>query len=119
MMMAFAIAPDQFVLKSGQLAAHSASDSGIRKFCAQCGSPIVFESTMRRSYGVFAGTLDDAPRFKPDAQIYTSRRAAWPSVETSAEKLLHAGHCEQTFAVNWRCLEEHHCLVAKPLRARR
>lgn len=50
----------------------------LRKFCNQCGSPIMTDVTA--AAGVLfikAGTLDDASWVKPGAQIWCDSKASW------------------------------------------
>jgi hypothetical protein len=78
MMMVLAVAPEQFLLTAGQMSSYAATEEGARKFCAHCGSAILFERAKRPSaYGVFAGTLDDPSRFTPSRHLFDHRKASW------------------------------------------
>ena len=59
----------------------TSADSGHlarRGFCAQCGSPVLGGSSAAPELlVVFAGSLDDASRFVPQAVIFHSRAQPW------------------------------------------
>jgi hypothetical protein len=46
-------------------------------FCRLCGSPLPHHSRSGREIVVPAGSLDDAPRLRPQAHIYFASRADW------------------------------------------
>src|SRR5882724_2651807 len=63
---------------TGTPRSYASSSSGKRHFCADCGTPLYFETAERPSIrALFAGTLDAPENFTPAAHIWTSRMAAW------------------------------------------
>jgi hypothetical protein len=52
-----------------------------RNFCPQCGG-LVFGGVLGKSdsHTVYAGSLDDPSRFKPQIAIFMSQRASWAAV---------------------------------------
>jgi hypothetical protein len=75
--------PDgQFHVTKGEMTVYvDTADSGNkveRKFCNQCGSPIISDvKAMPGMVFVKAGTLDDWRQFKPTVEVYRSRTAEW------------------------------------------
>jgi hypothetical protein len=69
---------DRFAVTKGTLKTYRSSDHGERRFCAACGSQIVFRSNRRPDdIDVTVASLDDPDRHPPDRHIWTSSRIAW------------------------------------------
>lgn len=74
------IAPEQFTLLTGQesLKSYYHAETGLtRKFCSQCGSPIVSERTVPAMMAVRLGTLDTPLAKGPRAHIFVGSKAEW------------------------------------------
>jgi len=51
-------------------------------FCSECGSQIVsFSTGFPDAIGIFAGSLDEPARFKPELVVYASRGLPWDKVD--------------------------------------
>jgi hypothetical protein len=77
------ISPDQFRVLTGQesLKSYYHKASGLtRKFCAECGSPIVSERTETAIMGVRLGTLDTPINKRPIAHIFVNSMAEWDEI---------------------------------------
>ena len=77
------IAPDQFKVLTGQasLKSYYHPASGLtRKFCAECGSPIVSERTMPAMMAVRLGTLDTPLTRRPVGHIFVDSKAEWDEI---------------------------------------
>ena len=61
---------------------YTASNGAVRKFCAQCGSSLIFESAgcARDVIEFSLGTLDSVSHAKPDAHIFTDYKADWVEI---------------------------------------
>lgn len=60
----------------------------LRKFCNQCGSPILTDVTA--AGGVFfikAGTLDDSSWVEPGAEIWCESKASWGALDESLPEM--------------------------------
>ena len=77
------IAPGQFRLITGQASIknyyHEASGL-TRKFCSECGSPIVSERTQPAMLAVRLGTLDTPLHNGPIAHIFVDSKAEWETI---------------------------------------
>lgn len=74
------IAPEQFKVVSGDdaLKSYLAPTGLIRKFCGECGSPIVSERKEPRLLAVRLGTLDTPLESSPvGGHIFVTSRAEW------------------------------------------
>ena len=70
----------------GELSAyHDQGTSGqavIRKFCGQCGSPILSDVTALPTMDFLkAGTLDDTSWLKPEAQLWCDSAQSWLNLD--------------------------------------
>jgi hypothetical protein len=77
------ISPHQFRILTGQasLKAYHHQESGLtRRFCAECGSPIVSERTEPARMSVRLGTLDTPLSKKPIAHIFVGSKAEWDDI---------------------------------------
>jgi len=77
------IKPDQFKLISGHelLKTYFYEKTGLqRKFCANCGSPIVSERTSPPVVAVRLGTLDTPLAIGPVGHIFVGSRAEWSEI---------------------------------------
>jgi hypothetical protein len=77
------VAPDQLSITGNIATYEDRGRSGddvyvLRKFCANCGSPIVSELTGRPEIvAVKAGTLDDRSDIQPGVQIWCEEKQPW------------------------------------------
>ncbi len=74
------ITPDQFTLLSGHglLKTYHHAPSGLaRKFCGECGSPIVSERAEPAMMAVRLGTVDTPLSKGPGAHIFVDSKVAW------------------------------------------
>lgn len=77
------IAPNQFKLVTGHesLKSYYHQASGLaRKFCAECGSPIVSERTEPAMMAVRLGTLDTPLSKGPIGHIFVNSKAEWETI---------------------------------------
>ena len=83
--------PKYAVSIQGQLKTfHGTGDSGqpvLRKFCAECGSPIVTEvAVMPELTMIKAGTLDDTSWLKPSMHIYCDSAQSWAVIPKDSQQ---------------------------------
>lgn len=64
------------------LKSYIAENGTLRKFCADCGSNLIFESaaSSKDIIEFSLGTLDTPSNAKPDAHIYTAYKADWSEI---------------------------------------
>ena len=64
------------------LKTYTAENGTLRKFCADCGSSLIFESAdcARDIIEFSLGTLDTTSNAEPDAHIYTAYKADWSEI---------------------------------------
>ena len=77
------ISPGQFTLLTGQESLKSFYHEGsglTRKFCAECGSPIVGERTEAGMMTVRLGSLDTPLARRPVGHIFTGSKAEWDEI---------------------------------------
>ena len=70
----------------GELSAYNdrgtSGQAVIRKFCGQCGSPILSDVTALLAMDFLkAGTLDDTSWLKPEAQLWCDSAQSWPNLD--------------------------------------
>lgn len=71
------------------LQSYKASNGTKRKFCAKCGSSLIFESASGGGVIEFAlASLDDASKLMPDAHIYLSSQVDWLKLNDGLPKYL-------------------------------
>lgn len=78
------------IISGGDLAStHQSSDTGRRRFCSRCGSPLFFEGTRWPGEIHVARALlpDDAPMPLPQAHAYWGSHASWVIVEDALPRL--------------------------------
>lgn len=68
---------EAFALTRGELAYFSSSDPVRRGFCAQCGTPLTFETIGAAHLHVVLGSLDDPAAVVPAMQYGTESRMPW------------------------------------------
>jgi hypothetical protein len=61
-----------FALSQGAWKSFQSSDTMLRHFCPECGSPVCIERTNTGRIGVLAGSLDDQSAFQPSMHICMS-----------------------------------------------
>lgn len=64
-------------VSAGQTRTYGSSSSGIRHFCAECGSSLFFERTSSSLHGILVGALDDPNLFRPTMHICLSAKQDW------------------------------------------
>ena len=76
------IRPEQFKLLTGQASLKSYYHEGglTRKFCGDCGSPIVSERTQPAMMAVRLGTLDTPLAKGPIGHIFVKYKAEWETI---------------------------------------
>lgn len=77
------IRPEQFKIVSGAdlLKSYFSEQSGLsRKFCGNCGSPLVSERTNPAVLAVRLGTLDTPLAKRPKAHIFVASKAQWDEI---------------------------------------
>lgn len=72
------------------LQSFKADNGTTRKFCAKCGSSLIFESAGegRDVIDIALASLDDAPKLRPDAHIYLSSQVGWLRLNDDLPKYL-------------------------------
>lgn len=77
-------APDQVTI-NGEMAAWESSPGYVRYFCGQCGSRVLAVNQGAdggEEYELSLGSFDEAGRFAPEYESWTTRREAWlPDLE--------------------------------------
>lgn len=70
------LAAEHFILLQGQLKEYASSPHARRSFCAQCGTPITYDSTQYgvRDFGVTLHSLDTPNIAPPRLHIWTQSR---------------------------------------------
>ena len=58
-----------------------------RRFCTQCGSPIMIEKDGTGRKLLMAGTLDDKSLFKPVVSFFCEQAPAWVAMPADTENL--------------------------------
>lgn len=81
--------PAQAVTYTGEMKVlHCTGESGgavIRRFCPECGSPIVSEPATSAGMAFLkAGTLDDTSNLNPTVHIYTESKQPWVIIPEGA-----------------------------------
>jgi len=74
----FTVAPAEFRLTSGELASFKSSEHATRSFCARCGTPIIFQSTLYPDeIYITTGSLDDPEQVPPKAHTFLASGLNW------------------------------------------
>jgi len=69
---------DGLRVTKGETRAYHSSESAMRHFCPNCGTPIFFERRGQPEWrGIIAGTLDDQSQFAPRMHVWSSRMVPW------------------------------------------
>lgn len=68
---------DDFSLTRGELRHYHSSDPVRRGFCAQCGTPLTFETVSAALLYIVLGSLDDPASVVPDKQYGTEAKMPW------------------------------------------
>lgn len=71
---------EELLITKGKTRTYRSSSSGIRHFCAECGSSLFFERSTKSLHGIFVGALDDPSLFKPTMHICLSSKQDWLSL---------------------------------------
>ena len=64
-------------MTAGETRTYGSSSSGIRHFCAHCGSSLFFQRVSSDLHGILIGALDDPGIFKPTMHICLSAKQEW------------------------------------------
>jgi len=73
------------------------ADSGrkiARGFCADCGTPVLVRISVPGIMGIFATSLDQPERFRPEYEIWTSKARSWDDLNKDIP------HFEENFSVD-------------------
>lgn len=63
---------------SGEPAGYASSDHGVRRFCAGCGTQLLFDDARYPDeIDIATATLDDPAAVRPKFHIWTSARVPW------------------------------------------
>ncbi len=69
---------DGFRWSKGTPTTYRSSPGVVRSFCGVCGTPLAYKGDRwPDETHIFAATLDDPTRAKPQAHIYTSQQLPW------------------------------------------
>ena len=62
-----------------------------RGFCAKCGSPMfILADLVPELQGLWAASLDEPARFKPQVDVWVSRGQPWDAMSTALPKIAEA-----------------------------
>ncbi|MBC3767148.1 GFA family protein [Neptunicella marina] len=81
------VKPENFTWLKGEshIKVYESSEVAERGFCEKCGSSLFYKVKGNNTgYEIALGTLDEEPNHKPNANIYCSYKAQWP---TNSEQL--------------------------------
>ena len=73
----FSVARFGFSLTQGTPKRHRSSDHATRGFCADCGTPLIFEEDGSAEIDISTATLDDPNRVPPVDHSWATSRIAW------------------------------------------
>lgn len=80
---------DKLVWTRGEPAVFKSSDHAERGFCAECGTPLFYNSLDNDRINLTIGSLDDPSRFPPKSQVGIEGRFSWfaklPELEERGE----------------------------------
>ena len=65
------------MITKGETRSYGSSSTGIRHFCADCGSSLFFERENKALHGILVGALDDPSLFRPTMHICMSGKQPW------------------------------------------
>jgi hypothetical protein len=87
-----AVFPTEAIEVTGELAAYTrVADSGnevVRRFCPQCGSHVLSDSSGRPGLTVVRmGTLDDPSSIKPSGNIWAGSAPAWACLDAGLSRV--------------------------------
>jgi len=75
-------AEDQVAYDRGERAIYESSPGVRRGFCADCGTPMSYESDRHPGeIHLYVSTLDEPDRFQPKLHVFYSERIAWMEIE--------------------------------------
>ncbi|KAL0024117.1 hypothetical protein WJX79_009614 [Trebouxia sp. C0005] len=63
----------------GTLGVYQSSDKAVRKFCTNCGTPLVFQfvADAEKELDIYTTTLDELGRAAPTFHIWMQSKQAW------------------------------------------
>jgi hypothetical protein len=73
-----------FVVTRGAISTFRSSDIAERGFCAQCGTPLTYQSLGSKHVSVTLGSLDDPNAAEPTMQLGVESRVRWLGRSLSA-----------------------------------
>jgi hypothetical protein len=74
---------DDFRFISKEVAWYESSDHASRGFCAECGTPIIYQRDDREYTVIWIGTLDDPAEFEPQTHWWTESRISWVDIHAN------------------------------------
>jgi len=83
---------DEFRFVSKEVALYKSSDHASRGFCADCGTPIIYQRNDREYVVIWIGTLDDPAEFEPQTHWHTDSKIPWVDIHAN---LPDGGHGEE------------------------
>ena len=82
------VKPGAFRFTAGAPAELASSETGLRRFCRDCGAQMTFQDSRLDEVDVAIATLDDPAALSPVDQIWVERRLPWmASLHTLPERL--------------------------------
>jgi len=67
----------------GELSWYQSTKRVKRGFCANCGSPMIFQPDDVEIVTIWMGTLDDPAAFEPEAHWWTESKIGWVDIHES------------------------------------
>jgi hypothetical protein len=71
---------EDFRFVKGELSWYQSTKRVKRGFCANCGSPMIFQPDDVDIVTIWMGTLDDPAAFEPEAHWWTESKISWVDV---------------------------------------
>ena len=75
--------PADFRFVSKEPAWYESSDVVKRGFCANCGSPIIYQRNDADFLVIWIGTLDEPDAFEPQAHVWTESKISWVDIQAN------------------------------------
>ncbi len=77
------IAPENFEIIKGEMTIYNSSPGVNRGFCKACGTSLSYSGDDWTDYAIMTATLDDPSVAKPSADVYTSEKQPWVTLDSS------------------------------------
>jgi hypothetical protein len=81
------VRPEAFRFTAGEPAAFASSDTGLRRFCRDCGAQLTFQDSRLDEVDVATASLDDPSAAAPQDQIWVQSRLPWMAALNSLPEL--------------------------------